>query len=101
MMSPAGERLPNFFCQPQHLQQGSSVAQRPFAGALDHRPVGHGIAERNTQFDDIRAGFNGGESDVSRGREIGIAASEIGDQRRAYGIERTVGIRFVVSSRAQ
>ena len=81
-MSPACERLPDFLRQLQHLRQGSSVAQRSFAGALDHRSVRHRIAERNAQFDHIRAGVNGRESDVPRGREIGVAASEIGDERR-------------------
>ena len=81
MMSPACELLPDFFRQPQHLQQRSPVAQRTFTGALDHRAVRHRIAERNAELDDVRARINRGESDVARGREIGIAASEIGDER--------------------
>ena len=83
MIRPAGDFFRISFASVRHLQQGSAVAQRPFAGPLDHGSVGHGVAERNTQFNHIRAGFDRGKSDVPRGREIGVAASEIGDQRRA------------------
>ena len=58
------------------------MTQCSLTGALDHRSVRHRIAERNAQFNHIRPGFNGGESDVPRGRKIGIAAREVGDQRR-------------------
>ena len=56
------------------------LAQRSLAGPLNHRPVSHRIAERNAQFNDLRAGVNGCQSDVQRGRKIGVAASKIGDE---------------------
>ena len=80
MMRPAWERCADILRQLQHLLKCSSVTQGAFAGALDHRPVGHRIAERDAEFDDIRARFNGRESYVSRGRKIGIAAGEVGDE---------------------
>ncbi len=83
MMSASLRTLADFPGQLQHLLQGSPVAQSPFAGALDYRPVGHRIAEGNPEFDDVRARINGCQRDVTRGREIGIAAGEIGDERRS------------------
>ena len=59
------------------------MLQRALAGPLDHRPVGHRIAERNAQFDHVRAGVDRGQHDVARGREIGIAAGDVGDESRA------------------
>ncbi len=69
--------------QREHLLQRGPVAQSPFAGALDYRPIGHRIAEGNTEFDDVRARINGRQRDVTRSSEVGVAAGEIGDKRRS------------------
>ena len=80
MMSPACDFFRICPASCQHLQQGSPVTQRSLAGPLNHRPVSHRIAERNAQFNYLRAGVNGCQGDVQRGRKIGVAASEIGDE---------------------
>ena len=68
----------------QHSAKRCAVFQRPLAGALDNGSVGHRITERHSEFDHARAGFDRGEHDVSRGREIGIAAGDVGDQRGRF-----------------
>ena len=45
-------------------------------------PSATGSLKGNAEFDDVRARFNGRQRNVSRGRKIGIAAGEIGDERR-------------------
>ena len=42
----------------QHLAHAHTVAQRGFTGFLDHRAVGHGVAEGHAQFNDVSATFD-------------------------------------------
>ncbi len=44
------------------------MAERPFAGPLDHGSVSHGVAEGNPEFDHGRARFDRGKGDIQRGR---------------------------------
>ena len=70
----------NLLGQREHLLEGGALAQRPFAGALNHRAVGQRIAERHAEFDDGCSRVDRGQHDVARGGEIRIAAGEVGDQ---------------------
>ena len=58
--------------------------QSSFAGALNHGTVGNGIAERHSKFDNVCASFNCCKDNVTRGREIGIATSDIGNERGLF-----------------
>lgn len=51
------------------------------AGALNYGAIGQRIAEWDTEFDDARTSFNGSENDFACGREVGIAAGYVGDER--------------------
>ena len=42
----------------QHFAHAHTMAQRGFTGFLNHRTVGHGVAERHTEFDDVCAAFD-------------------------------------------
>jgi hypothetical protein len=42
----------------QHVGQGYSVLERPLAGALDHRAVRDGIAERHPELNHVGTGVN-------------------------------------------
>ena len=64
----------------QRLLQGHAVVQRPQAGGLDRRPVGHGIAEGHAQLDHIGAGRRQAFQDFQRGIEIRIAGGGEGDE---------------------
>ena len=55
------------------------------AGALDDGAVGEGIAEWDAEFEDVGAGVDGGESDVVRGGEVGVADGEVGDEAGLVG----------------
>ena len=47
-MSPALRLLANLLCHAEHAASDSvPCLQRAFAGALDHRPIRHRIAERH------------------------------------------------------
>ena len=81
IINPAGDCLRTSFGQLQNLLKRRSIPQSPFAGPLDHRPVGHRVAEGDAEFDDIRTGINCREDDIARGREVGIAAGDVGDER--------------------
>jgi hypothetical protein len=59
--------------------------QGAFAGALDYRTIGDGIAERDAEFDDVGAGFSGGDDDSCAGFERGIAGRDVGDQSKFTG----------------
>ena len=39
----------------QHFAHAHTVSQRSFTGFLNHRPVGHRVAERHAQLDDVSA----------------------------------------------
>ena len=43
-------------------------------------PSASGIAEGHAELEHVGAGVNGGESDVARGREVGVAGGEVGDE---------------------
>ena len=73
--------LTKFCCQRQYLVERRAIPQSSFARPLDHRPIGHRIAERHAQFDDVRAGINRGEHDIASRRQVWIAAGHVSDQR--------------------
>ena len=50
------------------------------AGSLDNRPIGNGIAERDTELDDAGSGIDGGEDNFFGCSEIGVAAGDVGDE---------------------
>src|SRR5579884_3579438 len=64
----------------QDVFQRDALPQRTLAGPLDHRAVGHWIAERHAEFDDVRARTNGRERHLARGLEVGIAARKVRHQ---------------------
>src|SRR5262249_37675995 len=53
------------------------------AGSLDDGTISDGITEGHTELDDICAGMNGGQHNVSCSGEIRIATGYIDDQARA------------------
>ena len=48
----------------EDIMEAGPVFHGTFAGALDHGAVGEGIAEGNTEFEDIGAGVDRGHGDV-------------------------------------
>ena len=73
--------LTDFSGEFKNMLKRSSVLEGALAGALDDRPIGERIAERDSEFDDARSGFDGGENDFARGGEVGIAAGYVCDER--------------------
>ena len=72
----------------EHVLEARAVFECALAGALDDGTIRKRIAERNAEFDDTCARFNGRENDFARGREIGISAGYVGDERRlAFEVE--------------
>ena len=69
-MRPAFGLCANLLCDFENASQICAVLQRPLAGPLNHRPVGHGIAERHAQLDDISARANRRQRDLARRLEI-------------------------------
>ena len=59
--------------------------QGAFAGALDYRTIGYGIAEGDAEFNDVGAGFSGSDDDSCAGFERGIAGCDVGDQSKFAG----------------
>ncbi len=66
----------------QYIGELCAVCDGALAGALDHRAICHGIAERHAQFEHVGARINGGERDLARGRQIRIASRQVYDQTR-------------------
>ncbi len=60
-------RLPNAAHQIEDSRQRRAGFQRAFGSALNSRPIGQRIAERNAQFDDVRAGFCKRQNKFQRG----------------------------------
>ena len=61
-----------------HVERGAhslAALERPQAGHLHRSAVGHGVRERQTQFDDIGAGCGQPVEYRLRGRPVGIAAA--------------------------
>ena len=56
--------------------------QRALRCGLNHRAVGNWIGKRYTQFDDAGSSVNRCQDYFARGGEVGIAAGNVGDQRR-------------------
>jgi hypothetical protein len=66
--------LADFGGKRQHVLQRNAVLEGAFAGALNDRAIGEWIAEGDAKLNDAGTSFDGGENDVARGSEIGIAA---------------------------
>ena len=64
----------------QRLVHRHAAFQRALTGQLDRRAVGHRIGEGHAQFDHVHAGGGQALHDGQRGRVIGIAAHDIGDE---------------------
>src|SRR5579864_1177718 len=64
----------------QYVFERDALPQRALAGPLDHGAVGHRIAERHPEFNDVRARTNGRERHLARGGEIRIAARKVRHQ---------------------
>ena len=79
-MSPAFDCCADFVCHAQHSTQIGAIAESALAGALNHRAVGHRIAEGHAEFDDIGASVNGGQRNVTRDVETGVAAGDVDDE---------------------
>ena len=56
-----------------HAGERRAAAQRAFAGALNHWAIRHGIAERYTEFDDVRARARHGQHELLGGRKRRVA----------------------------
>lgn len=57
-----------------------AVLEGALAGPLDDGSVGQGIAEGDAEFDDAGSGIDRGENNFFGCSEIGVAASDIGDE---------------------
>jgi hypothetical protein len=77
-------------CAPrQHLGQADAARQGAFAGLLDHRAVGHRVAEGHAELDDVGAAFDQRMHDLGRGVGKRVAGGHVGDQRlAALGLQR-------------
>ena len=69
----------------ENSRQIGSVLQGALAGALDDRSVGDGIAEWNAQLNHVGARSDGGERDIARDFEAGIAAGDVDDESGSVG----------------
>ncbi len=76
-MSPAFDLLADLPRDIENSREIGAMLQRPFAGALDHRSVGHRIAERNAEFDHISTRVDRGQRNLARNFEAGIAARDV------------------------
>ena len=76
-IGPCGTNLAGNF---QHVGHAGSASHGTFTGALDHGPIGQGIAEGNAEFNHVGAGIDCGERDVARDFDAGIAGRQIDDQ---------------------
>ena len=57
------------------------MLERPLAGALDDRPIGQRIAERDAEFDHARTRLDCCQDDLASGGKIGVATRYVGDER--------------------
>ena len=60
------------------------VLQCSFASPLNNRTIGERIAERHAQLNNPCARPNRGQRDFACGREIGIAAGDVGDESGTF-----------------
>ena len=66
--------------QIERQAQRHARLQRAQAGGLDRRAVGHRIGERHADLDEIGAGFRQPLDEARRGRAVGIAGGQKGDE---------------------
>jgi hypothetical protein len=73
----------------ERAAQGHAGLQRAQPRRLDRRPVGHRIGEWHAELDEIGARRGQAAQQRQRGRRIGIAGDDIGDEPgAAFGCER-------------
>ncbi len=58
----------------EHIGDAGSAGHSAFAGALDDRAVGEGIAEGDAELNHVSTGIDCGERDVARDFELGSPA---------------------------
>src|SRR5688500_8321898 len=75
------------------------MLQRAFAGALDHRPVGHRIGERHAELEDVGARLHQSAHQRHRQRGMRIAGRNVGNERLALvapeGLESALDARHL------
>src|SRR5581483_1506141 len=67
----------HFASDGENVFDAGAGAEGTLAGGLDHGTVGHRIAERHAEFDDVGSGFDGGKNNGDRRLYIGIAARDV------------------------
>src|SRR6202008_2787944 len=72
-----------FSDQLQDIREADPMLERAFAGALDHRAVGHRVREGNAELDDGGAGLDQRAHERHRERGVRIARGDIGNERLA------------------
>ena len=65
-MMPGVGLLANLARHLQHAVEIRALAKRALAGALDHRAIGHRIAERHAELDDFSPGGDRSQRDIAR-----------------------------------
>src|SRR4051812_9409910 len=71
------------FRQRNYVGKARAMAQGAFAGTLDDRAVGYGIAEGNTQLNDRSSRADSREYDFASGGYIGVTAGYVGNESGA------------------
>ena len=66
----------------EDVGDGGPLVERPLAGALDGRPVGHRIAEGDPQFDHVGPHIRQPRQQLAGVREGGIARGHVRDEPR-------------------
>ena len=84
--------------------QADAARQRPLARLLDHRAVGHRVAERDAELDHVGAGLDHRQHDLRRRVGVRVAGGDVGDQRLAAALaaarRRSPSMRLMRSPRA-
>ena len=72
----------------KHPIQRHALDQRPLAGVLDHRAIGHDIGKRHTDFKQIGTGIDQGVQQFNRSLRRWMASRDIRHQRLAPGLRQ-------------
>src|SRR5580704_7824008 len=78
----------------EHAGESRSAAQCAFAGTLDDGTIRHRIAEWDAEFDNVGAGFSGGQYDFGAGFERRISGGNVGYQAEFAGVGKCAKSSF-------
>src|SRR5690606_24115537 len=81
-----------------HLAQTGTASDGALSRPLNDRAVGHGVRERNAQFDDVGTRLHQGMHELRHGLNRGIARRYVGNQGSTTGQPGESGLQPLVRS---